>query len=41
MSLNEMPRFMLNEAVLVHPVFPKKDENDKNSLWKPDMDAKM
>jgi hypothetical protein len=41
MSLNEMPRFMLSEAVLLHPVLPKKNENDKHSLWNPDMDIKM
>lgn len=41
MSLSEMPRFMLNEAVLLHPMFPKKDENDKGYVWKPDMDAKI
>ena len=41
MSLDEMPRFMLSEGVLVHPVLPKRDENDKNFLWDPDVDAKM
>lgn len=41
MSLNEMPRFMLNEAVMVRPVFPKKDENDKKYLWNPEIDAKI
>jgi hypothetical protein len=32
---------MLNEAVMVRPVFPKKDENDKKYLWNPEIDAKM
>ena len=41
MSLNEMPRFMLNEVVLVHPLLPKKNENDKTYIWNPDKDAKM
>ena len=41
MGLNEMPRFMLNEVVLVHPILPKKNENDRMHFWNPEMDVKM